>query len=138
MPFYEVLFETGAMSILNAETDEEAMGFVAEQDRRARAGEPGGPIGQPAERIAKVYKYDKHPDDYNTEMTASADVLKEEVTALIDGLKDENGVVAIDDLSNGVRAIAHPMKSERTEPFESMFKMEHTGELDLSSLEGGK
>jgi hypothetical protein len=137
MSYYEILFETGAMSVMNAEDDAEVLGFVEEQDRRARNGLPGGPIGQPAERIAKVYKYDEHPDDYNTEMTASKDVLKKEVAALVDKLADDNGVVAIDALADGVRAISHPMKPERENVFDSMYKMESTGEVDLSSLEGG-
>ena len=136
MPHYEVLFETGRMSVLNCADDEEVKLFITEQQRRAEHGEPGGPIGQPAERIARVYVYDKHPDDYNVEQTASADVLKTEVANLVDQLSDENGVVDISRLAEAVRGLSHPMVNAREAAFDSMYKMKEQKQLDLGFLTG--
>lgn len=130
MSWYEVVFETGNMSVLEAESDEVALAAAGEQDRRAREGEPAGPQGGPAERVAVLYKYDKPPNDYNVEQTASADVLTTEVSALIDGLKDANGVVSISELAMQVQALSHPMVAKEN-PHDSQFKMEHEAELTL-------
>lgn len=135
MPFYEVTFETGRNSLCNYEDDEEAARAIGEQHRRALNGEPGGPIGGPAERIAKVRVYKNHPNEYNPAMTMSADVLKKEVSALIDALADENGVAPIDRVSAEVRALAHPLVSSKESSFDSEYLMKEDRELKLDFLE---
>lgn len=138
--YYEVAYETGRTSVMCCEDDEEAKAGLAEQNRRAAAGEPGGPSGAPAERVARVFVYKKHPNEYNPEQTMSADVLKKEVEALIDKFKDDNGVVSVDRLSLEVRGLSHPMiDGAREAGFESIFKMKADRELDMAFLsEGGE
>lgn len=137
--FAEIVYETGRMSVGEYETEEELKNALAEQDRRARAGEPGGPVGAPAERVANVFLYDKHPDDYNADQTASSDVVTKEVGSLIEKMKDKNGVVNVDQLAMAVRDISHPMKqgTDREDAFDSFYKLKESTKLDLSFLDGG-
>lgn len=134
MPYYEVVYETGNVSVMAAESDEAALAAAAEHDRRAREGGQAGPQGGPAERIAKLYKYDTHPNEYNPAQTASADVLQKEVSELVKGLADSNGVVNIDVLSQEIRGLSHPMTTKE-HPHDSQFKMKEVGVL---TLEEGK
>lgn len=142
MPFYEVVYETGRMSVAEYADDAEAQSALGEQQRRAVSGEMGGPnAGHPAglegeptwaaERIAKVYVYDKHPNEFNPAQSMSADVLAKQVAALVKSLADENGVVAVDQVAVEVRAITHPMVNERAAAHDSMFKMEEDREFEL-------
>jgi hypothetical protein len=136
MPFYEVCFETGRTSIAFYEDDAEAERALSEQHRRAIHGEPDGPLGGPAERVAKVYVYDRHPNDYNVEQTMSAEVMEKELSALVKKMKDENNIVPIDLLAMEVRAISHPMVEAREAGFGSIFKMKENKALDMAFLEG--
>jgi hypothetical protein len=131
MPFYEVVFETGRSSVGFAENDEEALEGAKNHDERARTGQQGGPQGGPAERIVKLFKYDKHPDDYNSDQTASADVVGSEITGILDRLKDSNGVVNIQQVAAEVQGLSHPMVRERENMHDSVYKMESVGELTL-------
>ena len=63
MPFYEVIFEAGDHSVVQADSEEEILGAVKEQHQRAKSGLPGGPAGHRADRIVKVLEYDEHPGD---------------------------------------------------------------------------
>jgi hypothetical protein len=110
------------MSVAEYKDDDEAALALKEHVRRATTGEAGGPLGQPAERIAAVYVYDQHPDSYNDVQAASADVLETEVSNLIKGMRDENDVIAIDQLAVAVRNLSHPMEMDRT-GFNSFYKM---------------
>jgi hypothetical protein len=137
MPFYETLYETGRMSVACYEDDAEAQSALKNHNDRAKSGESGGPVGQPAERIAAVYIYDKHPNEYNPDQTMSADVAQKEVAALVKAMSDDNGVVNVDRIALAVRDISHPMVvgSTKTEPFASTYKMKEKGKLDLAFLE---
>lgn len=130
MPYYEVAFETGRRSVAYYETDEEAQAALGAHHKRAENGEPGGPIGQPAERVAKVRVYDKHPDDYNVDQTMHVEQLEKEVAALVKALADENGVVRVDQLAIEVRNLTHPMQ-EPEGSFDSIFKMKEKRTLAL-------
>lgn len=135
--FAEIVYETGRMSVGEYDSEDEVKSAVKAHNDRAIKGEPGGPVGAPAERIAAVYLYDKHPDNFNNAQTASSDVLEKEVSALIKSSADENGVVAIDQLVLGVRGLSHPFvdDSERSHG-ESFYKMKESKKLNLSFLEG--
>jgi 2-keto-3-deoxy-L-rhamnonate aldolase RhmA len=136
VPFYEICFETGVTSVAFYEDDAEAERAIAEHHRRAINGEEGGPLGGPAERIAKVFKYKKHPNDMNPDQTMSADVLKKEAASLIDAIADENGVVAVDQLVVGVRGLTHPMVESRESAHESIYKMKESSQMDMAFLAG--
>jgi len=135
MPFYEIVYETGNVSVAEYADDAEALEGAGAQDKKAREGGQAGPQGGPAERVAKIYKYAEHPDNYNTEQTASADVLQKEVSELIKALADKNGVVSIDQLTLEVRGLTHPMTTKES-PFDSQFKMKEDAVLTLD--DGGK
>lgn len=136
--FLEVVYETGRMSVMEVASEEEGLAGIEEQHRRATSGEPGGPLGQPAERIAAVYVYDDHPDAYNQEQTMSADVATKELTELVKKYADKNGVVNIDQLVVGVRNLTHPMVDESSRTgFDSMYKVKEKKQLDAAKW-GGK
>jgi hypothetical protein len=136
MPFYEVVYETGRMSVACYEDDAEAQLALKAHNDRALNGQAGGPLGQPAERVSAVYKYEDHPNEFNAEQTASADVVSKEVEALIKSRKDKNNVVSLDQLSLDVRGLSHPMNTER-EGFDSFFKVKEDKKLDMGFLKGG-
>ena len=146
MPFYEVTYETGRMSVACYADDAEAQSALKAHNDRAKAGQPGGPVashpegadGRPtwaAERIAKVRVYSEHPNEYNPAQTMSADVLKKEVETQIERLKDKNGVVSVDQLALAVRSVSHPMVDVQEAPFDSAFKMKEDKELSLAFLD---
>jgi len=135
--FYETVFETGRNSVASYDSDEEALNAAREHHRRAVHGERcllSEPTAPPAERIVKILKYKTHPNDLNVDQTMSEEVLKKELSELVSRLKDENGVVALDQLSVEVRGLAHPIAVEAG-PQDSIFKMKETGELSLGSYD---
>jgi len=132
VPFYEITFETGRSSVANYADDAEALDACGEQHRRAVAGEPGGPLGVPAERVKVIRKYAKHPNEFNSDQTMSADVLAKEAGALIKALSDENGVTSIAQLAVEVRALSHPMNAAKKDTFDSNFKMKEESELSFN------
>jgi hypothetical protein len=132
MPFwYEIVYETGRVSVAEYGSDEEALAAAGEHDKRAREGAQAGPQGGPAERVAKIYKYARHPNEYNPEQTVSAEVATKEIGSLVEALKDSNGVVSIDQLALEVRGLSHPM-TEKEHAHDSQFKMKEEAILTLS------
>ena len=136
MPFYEITYETGRSSIANYESDDEAKSAIGEQHHRALHGQQAGPIGGPAERVKKIRKYKTHPNEYNPSQGMGADVAKKEVEALIDALA-EDGVISVDQLAMQVRALSHPMVTDKEDTFDSNYLMAEDGELDIAFLEAG-
>lgn len=136
--FAEIVYETGRMSVGEYANEDELKSALKAHYDRAVAGEPGGPVGQPAERIAAVYVYSQHPDDFNQAQTMSTDVLNSELSALVKKSANKDGVVAIDQLVLGVRGLSHPMVDEdaRTKAFDSFYKAKEDKKLNLSFLEG--
>lgn len=132
--FVEVVYETGRSSVMQVESEEEALSAMAEQHRRAKHGELAGPQGGPAERVAKAFIYDRHPNDYNPSDTLTADELKALMPDMIDSMADDNGIVSVGHLAQQVRALSHPMKLQR-EAHESMFRMEEIGEISPEQVE---
>jgi hypothetical protein len=124
--FLEVIYETGAHSIMEADDENEAVDAIREQNRRAENGEMGGPGNRPAERVYKVLKYDKHPNDFNIEQVVS----EAEVKAAFKDILAENiedGVVHLPQFLADMRLITSPQVD--SEPHESNYKMQETGEL---------
>lgn len=132
MNYYEVIYETGAHSVVSGEDDKEVLKGIKAQHERAVNGEPGGPAGHPAERVKAVLKYDKHPGDYGAEGSVSKEVLKSELNTLTTGLADENGVVSVEQMAAGVRSISsaidHGALAESRHA--SMFKAKEVASLD--------
>ena len=128
MPFYETIFENGRCSVVECASDEEALEGAKAHHERAKAGLPGGPTGEPAERIVKLLKYDEHPNNFNLADTLPADQLEAEVKSLINELKDKNGIVAVGVLASEVRGLSHPMHRV-SGAHDSKFKMPEVAEL---------
>ena len=133
--FAEIVYETGRMSVGEYADEAELKEGLKAHNDRAKNGEPGGPLGQPAERIAAVYIYDKHPDDFNSAQTMSSDVVTKELAALVKDSADDNGVVNLDQLTLQVRGLSHPMVA--AEGFDSRYKQKENKKLSLAFLEGG-
>lgn len=138
MPFVEVIYETGNSGVAFYDTEAEMESALAAHNKRAVDGVPGGPIGQPAERIKRALIYDKHPNEYNPEMTLSADVALAEVQSLITAAAASNeGVIPVDLLAVEVRGLTHPQVAGKETPFDSNFKMKEKKEARLSFVEKG-
>jgi hypothetical protein len=111
---------------------------VAEHHRRARLGLPSLSSAEenvpPAERIVKVLEYDRHPNDYNTADSLTADELNKVLPKLVKELADENGVVAVGVLAVEVRGLTHPMLNA-SGPHDSNYRMEEKGSKDRQEVE---
>jgi hypothetical protein len=134
--FLEVVYETGRMSVMEVDTLEEGLEGLRVHNDKAKKGEPGGPLGQPAERVAAVYQYDGHPNDYNEDQTMSAEVAEKTVKELIASTKNKDGVVSLDNLAQQVRSLSHPMNNENEiEGFGSRYKVKEEKVVDMAFLD---
>jgi hypothetical protein len=136
MGFYEIVYETGDVSVANYQDDAEALSALGEQNRRAVEGLEAGPQGGPASRIAKVFKYNTHPGSLNEDGTLTADVLTAELPDLVAQYTDDNGVVNVLAFAEGVSGLVHPMLLGEVAPHDSKYKMTPDSELDLKTLKG--
>ena len=129
--YAEVIYETGSHSGIQYDDIEEVKGALAEQQRRAVAGEEGGPTGHPAERVARVLLYPENPADMYDDENVDATAMK----SLIDGMA-KDGKVNAAQLVAAVRdevSAVYPLDQGR---HASMWKAQETEELDLSFLNG--
>ena len=132
--FYEVIYETGEVSVADYPDDVAALGALKEQNDRAKQGYAAGPQGGAASRISKVLKYNDHPGSLNEDGCLSAEVLTASLPDLIKQYTDKNGVVNVLAFGEGVSSLVYPMVTPDT-PHGSRFKMAEDSELDLSSFE---
>lgn len=137
MSFYEIVYETGAHSVVSGDSDEEALLGIKEQHRRAVNGEEGGPAGHPAERVKSVFKYDVHPGSVGEENTLSAEVATKQLSELVKKSADANGVVDMGAFASSVRTLTDPVDSEAVAKsrHSSMFKAKETTTLDPKEWE---
>lgn len=131
MPFYEVIFEVGTHSVMNAESDEAVQGFAEIQHQRAKSGLPNGPAGDRADRIVRILKYDEDPGNPTTDMPIKdIQARVKEVAADLDA--DADGNVNLAEVARNL-----PMPAVLDTPVhESNFAMQETGELDPTSWGG--
>lgn len=143
MPFYEVVTEPGNRSVMSAESDEEALGALKNQHERALKGEsgrgkstprhdlePDAPqvMDYPAERVKRVFVYEKHPADYNEDMTMSSEVLRKELDSLLKGEK----VVNVMEFAAKIRDLVNPIHNEEDiGRHDSQYRMKEDKELKL-------
>lgn len=132
--FAEVIYETGAKSVVSYDNESELLAAVQEQHRRAMSGEDAGPqSGRPAERVTSVLLYDDHPADFNQGAVVSSDMLNSLASNIGVG-----GQVSVAELNEQLSRLASPVDYSNTDDrHASLYKMQETGKLDLSSLEGG-
>lgn len=136
MPFYEIAYEDGSMSVACYEDDAEAERALSAAHARAVSGQaaissttPDEPF-RAASRIRAVFKYNKHPDDYNAGQKAAA----KDVKAAVDAALGEEKTVGVHDVAAVIRDLSNPFKP--AEPFESRYKMEEVEELAPNMWEG--
>ena len=125
--FYELVYENGDSSVMQADSDEEALEGIKEANKRAVSGQKSlasDPSSPPAVRIKRVFAYDKHPNEYNVEQNVKASEASEALKALT-----ENSSVNIPQLVSTLRGLTDPMVNNSA-PHESKFHMEATRELD--------
>jgi len=132
MPFYEVVFETGSNSVVEAENDAAVIQAAEEQHTRAKSGLPGGPTGHSAERVVAILKYDKHPATFGADQSFSTDVATKTTADLIKSLADENGVVSKTELAAAILNTSEAVVPlEEKQQGKSMYKMKEKSSLDL-------
>ena len=133
MPYAEVIYETGAKSVVSVDDVEAFKAGLAEQHRRATEGEHASEYqARPAERVKRVFMYDKHPaGDDPTNDVVSAD----KVSELITGMTKDNTLSA-HQLVQALRDEISPVYPLDQGNHESMFKKSGTEMTDLSFLEG--
>lgn len=139
MPFYEIIYETGAHSLASYDTDAEAAAAADSHNSRAVTGQPSGsdyityseagdPIATkapPAERVVKVLKYEEHPAEYNIAQTLSKEDAVKEVKKAIDNLTVADQVSA-PELAGAIRDLTTPLIPD-SGPHESNYKMAEVG-----------
>lgn len=126
MPFYEVIYENGEVSVAEYANDDEAVAAVTAQHERAKAGGKNGPQGVPASRVVKVLVYDVHPGSLYEDETLSSD----EVQAQVKDLLKDKDVVNVPQLAEIVKSFTHPMRNPEN-PHDSRFRMDEDRELEL-------
>ena len=140
VPFYEIVYEPGSHALVEYTDDVEAKTALQAHNAKAVSGTPAtpssiprsdltttevpGPTSWPAERIAKVYKFDSHPATFKTGNQVQAS----ELTEMINAMRDEDGLINANEAAAAVRASTSPHVNPET-PHDSLYAMEHT-ELD--------
>ena len=126
--YAEVIYETGAKSVAQYDSEEEAKTALEAHHNRALSGEAGGPYQGPAERIKRVLIYDQHPASLNEGGLISSDDAKAKVNELIDAMA-MGGEVSVMELAAQVRELSNPHAAIES-PFDSQYKMQEKGELE--------
>jgi|SRR6266576_1208971 len=136
MPWYEIVYETGNHSVAFYGSDDEANVALNAHQERARSGEtatpqstertdigaiPSAPTSWPAERIAKVYKYDDHPANFGI----GEQVPIGDLSATLESAQTEQGLVSVPVAAAAIRAASSPLTTPQG-PHDSMYAMEHT------------
>jgi|SRR5687768_9653722 len=135
MPFYELIYETGAVSVANYADDAECLRAVSAHHDRAKTGVPAlttpdNEPNRPSERIARVLKYDVHPVEYGTGQEIAVDEVKSKLNEALTNL-EHDGTVRVPDLAAAVRDMSSPLVSlkDRKSMHDSNYKMQEAEEL---------
>lgn len=130
----EVIYETGAHSVVSIDNMDEFKAGLREHHRRAMAGEPGqADVARPAERIKKVILYNDHPsgnDPHNDSVDGNA------VATLASGMTQPDGKLPAHQLIQALRDEMSPVYPVSQGVHESMYKENGTEMTDLSFLGG--
>src|SRR6266404_1977574 len=127
----EVIYETGSHAVVSYEDLQDLKNSLAEQQRRAISGEPGGPTGHPAERIKQVLLYTDHPGDYMYGGLVTVDKLKSDLPAMIDHVAVGDQVSVWEVISQLRQYMGAIIPVRDASPHDSIFKMQEDGTLDL-------
>jgi hypothetical protein len=143
MPFYELIFETGAKSVAMYEDDDECLRATQAHHLRAVNGESAlasatgddPQSDRPAERIVKVLKYDQHPGDY---MESQALDAKDVAKAVTDAVKNAQvgDLVSVPEVAAAFRELTSPVVADAGRQ-DSMFKLPELGDVWVEPSTGG-
>ena len=128
--YYEVIYETGEVSVVSGDSDAAVLEGLKNHHDRAVAGLPAGPAGGPASRIKRVLAYDDHPGDYRASGQVDAKTVKEELGALVDAMTDPAKQVNVLMLAEEIKSLVHPMNAVEN-AHDSRFKAKEVRELEL-------
>ncbi len=128
--FYELIFENGSYSIAEYADDDEARRAVETHHNRAKNGEIGGPAGNPAERIFKVLKYNKHPQDFTESQAVEVSDIRDAVDKAIND-KAVGNLVSVPEVAAAIRDVSS--STVISGPHESNYKMPEVGELTFDA-----
>ena len=124
-----MIYETGAHSVVSFDDLDELKAGLAEHHRRAISGEDAqADLARPAERVSKVYLYDKHPAGDTSDYSVDANT----VNSLLSGMT-QNGAINGNQLIEAVRDEMSPVYPVDQGRHESMFKADGE-ELSLDFL----
>lgn len=147
MKHAEVIYETGAHSIMSVDDEDEFRGGLLEQHKRAVNGEPGSAqdweerydvtedqkraafaiASRPAERVKRIIMYDRHPADLvPVGNDGSQPVDANAAHELLDGMTSSDGTVNTHQLTAALRDEVSPVYPLDQGKHKSMFKMEGT------------
>ena len=129
--YLEVVYENGEHSVMQADSEEKALEAIAEQHRRAMAGERGlqsDPASPPAIRVKRVFVYDEHPGSYGE----SNAIPTKEAKAALDGLT-QGDLVSVPQLVQALRNLTNPRINSA--PHESNFIMKEKSEIKSEKWE---
>jgi hypothetical protein len=127
--FVEIIYETGAKSVAQYDTEDEALAAIEAHHNRAVSGEPGGPYGGVAERVKKVLIYNEHPGDLNSSGLLPVEEVKTELLAALDELS-MGGQISNMELAAKIRALSDSHVANPQTAHDSQYKMQQTGELE--------
>ena len=127
--YYELIFEDGSHSVACYDSDEEAVSAAEAHHARAMEGgrslesEPNSP---PAIRVAKMLKYEDHPQDLTQSQALPVGEVKKSFDAALKELS-QGDLVSIPELTAVVRDMTNPMVVSGAH--ESNYKAEELEEL---------
>jgi len=125
----EVIYETGAHSVVSFDDIDELKAGLAEHHRRAISGEDAqANLPRPAERVSKVIIYPEHPAGDTPDYSVDADT----VSSLLSGMA-QSGKINGNQLIEAVRDEMSPVYPVDQGRHQSMYKAEGE-ELPLDFL----
>jgi hypothetical protein len=133
MSHYEVIFENGEHSVISGDDDAQALSGIAEQHRRATAGEAGGPAGIQAVRVKRVLKYDEHPGALYESQAVPTEIVQNWFKDAV-AQNQVGDLVSVPQLVAALRNGVDSMVASG--PHESNYKAKETGEIKSEKWEG--
>lgn len=133
MAYYEVIYETGEVSVVHGDDDASVLSGVKAHHLRAVEGGQAGPAGGNAVRVKRVLVYADHPGDYRASGQVDAKEVKADLDALVKAMTDQAGQVNVLQLAEHVKTLVHPMNNVE-HAHDSRFKATEERELELDFI----
>lgn len=130
--YYELIYENGDVSIMAADSDDEALEGISAAHKRAMEGKrslQSDPNSPPASRVKRVFVYKEHPGNYGEDGLVD---VKEATAALEEYTKD--GKVDVANLALVMRNLSSATVMN-AEPHESKYQMKADREIKSDKWE---